>query len=153
MIIKNVYRVQVEAGYINGNYSTIYDARINSISKLTEGETYWMQMDGSAGGSVGSCMITIKELSTSSVKNVSANNDIKLYPNPNNGSFTIDLYQFQKTHDYISIEVIDNKGVVLKNIKLDKGQKICNLTVSKKGLFFVRIRSLENTVSIPVLIN
>ncbi len=50
----------------NDDYSsTNYAASIDEITGLTANKTYWIQLDGSAGGDEGECTITVTELKAS----------------------------------------------------------------------------------------
>ena len=69
-----------------------YSAVISELSPLMPGHTYWLQVDGSFGGVTGSFTIKLNYFRISSYdKTVIKDNEthFSLYPNPNNGSFTI----------------------------------------------------------------
>ena len=69
-----------------------YSAVISELSPLMPGHTYWLQVDGSFGGVTGSFTIKLNYFRISSYdKTVKKDNEthFSLYPNPNNGSFTI----------------------------------------------------------------
>lgn len=59
-----------------------YAAAIMDYEGLTKGETYWLQMDGSAGGVTGEFTIEVKTASTGIDGIYSLDDSFKIYPNP-----------------------------------------------------------------------
>ena len=74
-----------------------------------------------------------------------------IYPNPNNGSFTIELTNPEKDAD---IEVFDMIGNRINTIEISKTKSLYNvcLTVSK-GVYLVRVKNGESFINQKVLIN
>lgn len=68
-------------------------ARIEMLSGLRPGKTYWIQVDGSYGGVSGIFTLEIDSklsLGTAEIE-LSANGKLKVFPNPNHGSFNIEI--------------------------------------------------------------
>ena len=98
-----VYGASTCNGLLAGNYILLaanddfpgredYSAVISELSSLVPGQTYWLQVDGSFGGVTGSFTIKLNYYRVSSYdKTFITGNGMhfSLYPNPNNGSFTI----------------------------------------------------------------
>jgi photosystem II stability/assembly factor-like uncharacterized protein len=99
-----VYSAITCNGLLNGNYILLaanddypgkadYSANIYEINGLIPGNTYWLQVDGSYGGVTGVFSVTLNYHRLSSNRVLTEdNNRIKIYPNPNDGSFTLDYY-------------------------------------------------------------
>ncbi len=72
-----------------------YSAVIQEISGLVPGKTYWLQVDGSYGGVTGKFTIKLNYFRISSDNNprmVDQEMRFNIFPNPNNGTFTLDYH-------------------------------------------------------------
>ncbi|NOY36666.1 MAG: T9SS type A sorting domain-containing protein [Chlorobi bacterium] len=71
--------------------SMSFAAAITEISGLTEGKTYWVQVDGSGGNSEGTFYLDLYDspLGVNDAETENTGREIDIYPNPNNGSFTL----------------------------------------------------------------
>jgi hypothetical protein len=67
--------------------------------------------------------------------NTLANNELLIYPNPNNGEFTI-TYNFKSNS---VINIINNLGQVVKNITPNESQTTVNLNNIASGIYTVFI--------------
>ncbi|WP_339611564.1 S8/S53 family peptidase, partial [uncultured Planktosalinus sp.] len=63
-----------------------------------------------------------------------------LYPNPNEGSFTISLKNFEIV-DQVSIAIFNNFGEMVFIGKMSTLQKVINIPEIQSGLYFVRLNS------------
>jgi PKD repeat protein len=72
---------------------------------------------------------------------------IKLYPNPNNGNFKIELISDAK------ISISDAIGHTLLNEKFKQGNHIINLENAANGLYFIKITNAEQQITKPMIIN
>jgi photosystem II stability/assembly factor-like uncharacterized protein len=98
-----VYDASTCNGILTGNYVLLaanddfpgradYSAVIAGISRLVPGNMYWLQVDGSFGGVTGTFTIKLNYFrisSDNSTLQVDQGFRFSIYPNPNNGSFTI----------------------------------------------------------------
>ena len=65
----------------NDDYNADYSARIEEVSNLTPGKTYWIQMDGSAGGTPGEIDITLSA-SITTLESITSSADFEIINNP-----------------------------------------------------------------------
>lgn len=84
----------------------------------------------------------------------SSGNDIRLYPNPNSGIFTLN-YQIK---DVANVDVIveDVTGKLIYQIALDTNTNsiILHLNTVKSGIYFVKLMSGKEIISVnKVIIN
>lgn len=75
--------------------------------------------------------------------NVAVNSDLMVYPNPNNGEFTIEL----NNNSEKTIEITDISGRVLVSVKSAEQKNNFNISQLSNGIYFVRIQS-ENSVQV-----
>ncbi len=130
-----------------------YSATIEEITGMTTGKTYWLQMDGSAGGDEGECTITISEAWPASLNNKLSEQDvIKVYPNPSNGDFKLDLSKVQKINNNSTIEILALDGSMIKKIECYQDQYEYDLSVKHTGMFIIRVNTISNSYTVPILI-
>jgi C1A family cysteine protease/PKD repeat protein len=94
---------------------TKFAAALDMVSVIP-GEKYYLQIDGSAGGDEGEFWLIYWEAPVS-VAGVSSETDLKLFPNPNNGTFR---YEYNSVkNENLKIRVINSSGqeVYLQDIK------------------------------------
>ncbi len=65
-----------------------------------------------------------------------------IYPNPNNGSFTIAIDNFENT----TIGIYNNIGQLILNQTLTQNLTSINLTKFSKGIYFVRMKTPSETI-------
>ncbi len=130
-----------------------YSATINATSALTEGKTYWLQMDGSAVGAEGEATILISEAWPLGVNDELNKNDlIKVYPNPSNGEFKLDLSSINNINDRTNIDVLSVDGSIIFSRKGVIDQNEYDFSLNKSGLYIVRVTTINNQYSLPVII-
>ena len=123
-----------------------YSASIQEMTDLVAGDTYWLQVDGSYGGIEGICSININNYRLSAVDkefNDYENSHVNIYPNPNNGIFTIN-YSLQDMSDVI-IRIYSVQG----NIVFEKHIKPSQL----KSETIIKIANIPNGIYILQFIN
>jgi C1A family cysteine protease len=120
--------------------------------KVIAGKTYWVQIDGSAGGDEGEFYITVtnaaiefESRSTVDIKTAAMDNMVTIYPNPGNGNFK--LQYISANAETYTVTVIDLAGkAVLKNINYkQEGLSEISLNMSglQKGIYFVNVKGNE----------
>lgn len=73
--------------------------------------------------------------------------NIKIYPNPNNG--IINIYSPSKKHLFTDIEILDLSGKVLKRMKADKEQYELKLS---NGIYIIKLINGNETIRIEKII-
>ncbi|MGV3698204.1 RCC1 domain-containing protein [Flavobacterium sp.] len=71
-----------------------------------------------------------------SIDQINENNTLLIYPNPNNGNFTID---FDSLLGEKKIEIYNILGQIIYNSKVDNEHAVINLSGKPKGIFICRI--------------
>lgn len=81
------------------------------------------------------------------------NEGLKIFPNPNRGSFTLQLETII-TSDQIKYEIIDITGIVQQSgiIEPYEKTKIIDLDKPKEGIYFIQIYSSDNYFTSKILI-
>lgn len=91
--------------------------------------------------------INITDNTTTGVKNVVSSNDVKVYPNPNKGSFTIKIINGLQVLANGQIEVYDILGQKVYQALVNSG--ITQVTLNARpGMYFYRITTSEGSALI-----
>jgi hypothetical protein len=106
---------------------------------LTEGKTYYLQMDGSAGGDEGDFFIEIwnAPVGNEQIK-MSGSPEIYIFPNPT--ADQVKLY-IKETPANFRITIIDvtGKSIINDEIKSHKGIFEKSYMIPEKGLYFLKV--------------
>ena len=86
--------------------------------------------------------INITDNTTTGVKNVLSSNDVKVYPNPNKGSFTIEIANITQVVRNAQLEVFDIMGQKVYHASVSSGITQVTLNASA-GMYFYRITTKE----------
>lgn len=86
-------------------------------------------------------------LPTNGVSNVETGNQINLYPNPNNGSFTLAVNEESLIADGVKIEIINIFGQVVYRKSLIKNQQQIHLNNHASGIYTIRVIGGANVAS------
>lgn len=135
---------------LNGNYTLLaanddytteepYPGVIDYVTGLTPGQTYWLQMDGSAGGAEGEFSITVTEyhvgLNTVEDEEVS----FVIAPNPADNHLSISAGE---VNEKVQVQLISTDGRLLLAKQHDftnTNQMELNIEKFSEGVYFVRI--------------
>ncbi|MBK7692355.1 MAG: tail fiber domain-containing protein [Bacteroidetes bacterium] len=83
----------------------------------------------------------VREISAnpSAIKTATLQNELKIYPNPNKGLFTITVNSI----DNGMIEIVDSKGLLIQNIKTENGVFTyqVDLTAQPKGTYIINLQT------------
>ena len=77
----------------------------------------------------------------------SSSKSILVYPNPNNGQFTLEL------NINAQVQIIDALGRVVYDEKLSSGKQIINIHEEKNGVYFMKIITDTNQHTERIIIN
>ncbi len=136
----------------NDNYEGSDAASIYSITGLTEGTNYWIQVDGKNDNFFGTFTLYLKEWPLSTKNNLKTTDLIKVYPNPSNGELKVDLSNLQSIDKNSTIEILSIDGSVIHRYECTPNQTEYNLSIDRSGMFIIRITTLNNVYSIPIVI-
>ncbi len=112
-----------------------YAAAITNVTGLTAGKTYWLQMDGSNGGAVGSCQIIISG-GQSGVNDLKEKRNLNISPNPASDNLEISWNEALKI---TKIEIFNSNGkrVSVKN-NIEKTSIEIGTSKLPNGIYFVK---------------
>lgn len=88
--------------------------------------------------------------STTGIENEKGSSDINIFPNPNNGLFTVQVPE-NKLYDLSVYNVLGEK--VLDEKKINTSQKTIHLKEVKSGIYIVHITIDNKTISRKIIIN
>ena len=111
-----------------------YAAAITELTGLTEGKTYWVQVDGSAGGAEGTFDLFFWHSPLSAwvpEADKTEDNLVTIYPNPNEGTFDL------------SLNLDEPKSILLKVYNIN-GQMVYSEYIEKMARNDVRNINLKN---------
>lgn len=149
---------------LNDNYELIaaYDdyygetdffAAAVNLSNLTEGTEYWVQIDGSAGGSEGDFHIYL-ENSPLSIEDI-PNQTVSVFPNPNSGEFEIKFNQVLS--ETVIIEIYNSNGTLVQKTITSGLQpsESLNIQLNNKysGIYILKIREDKNVIMKKIIVN
>ncbi len=106
--------------------------------------TYTVEVEGANGCTATDSIVVVVDL-YNNINNI-AETEVKIYPNPNNGEFTIEA-------NNVKVNIVDSKGVVVYvNQFSNNSVENINLTNLSKGIYFVKIISSEFIKTKKILI-
>lgn len=108
-----------------------------------------------AGGTLGSPVVAIKPIDKSEVlapekQGTIFGQSMKVFPNPNNGRFVVELTGF---HDKVEIVLYNSLGSVIYKGTIDEKKKTINLHYVTKGLYFIKTERTTTPVIQKIIIN
>ena len=95
----------------------------------------------STDGCVGSNTLQLNVTECTNIKTIASKANIKVYPNPNNGEFTIELTNINNSN----ITITNVLGQIIKTQKAELMNQI-DLNLFDKGIYFINV--MENNQSV-----
>ena len=137
----------------NDDYYDDNAAFIDSV-KVIPGKTYWVQVDGSAGGAQGYFTITLSDLATSVPTISSKSKMFNIFPNPNNGKFNLNC--ILPVSDNLQIDVLDitgkNQNTILLKVSPGNINYPLALTGLKSGIYFLNLKGEKYSETVKVIV-
>ncbi len=113
-------------------------ATISNATGLTPGKTYWIQLDGSFNGSIGSSYITVSDANFNATSESSINNIIISNPARNG------LLAIRNASVIRSVKIIDLTGTQLVQADHSSTQTLnLNLQALNEGYYILRVETTE----------
>lgn len=152
----------VATASVNGVVITAYPAGLSyrwiDCSTNTEilnetSQTFTAQSNGNYAAIVtsGSCSIdttTCIQILSVGVKTNNANDVVKLYPNPNNGSFVIDA-----ANQSAEVQVVDVLGNLVYSTTIKNGKETVIIPNAANGVYFVKVNTNHTQTTHRMVIN
>jgi len=140
-----IYEAETCEDILNDNYTLLaanddyygekkfFAAAIVKVSDLKPGKKYWLQMDGSAGGDTGTCMIYYHNWGLDINDQVGQNNNsLKIIPNPTNQQVEI---SFNSTdNNTVSFELYNMQGQLLRREIFEPLNRVVNQTLDLSAI-------------------
>lgn len=136
-----------------------YEAAIYELNVIP-GKTYWIQVDGSGGGVEGEFYIIIgdgplgESQKYTNVTSLTISPQIQLFPNPNEGSFTV-WYSSPKA-ELLTINVLTLEGKSIYSRKVQKPMGDfsvpMNLNGLLQGIYCIRIQSATGSYNLKMMV-
>jgi len=122
--------------YVWNNTATTQSFAINPIIN-----TNYTVTGTNLNGCLGTGTVQLKVNTCTAISELSNQNGLKIYPNPNNGEFTIELTSINNTY----LTITNVLGQIIKTQKAELMNQI-NLNLFDKGIYFINV--MENNQSV-----
>jgi V8-like Glu-specific endopeptidase len=148
-----IYQADTESDLLNGNFTLLAanddksssesDAYIKSVS-LSYDATYWIQVDGSGGGTEGSFYFNIKKIKASSTDLAERESDIVVYPNP--VADVLNVESDLLLNESVNLSVYSVSGTCLYSNKLSNSASSLlqiNTSTWHPGVYLVKVQCVD----------
>ena len=126
-----------------------FNAGIQRIDNLTPGKTYWLQVDGSAGNEQGVFSLYFYNTALGIEESPApiGNTQFLIYPNPNDGSFNMQIQSNQIGEGVLTIYNLQGQMIQKQFIELIPGQlnETIEMPKSTMGIYLVKLVTPEWT--------
>ena len=122
--------------YVWNNTATSQSFAINPIIN-----TNYTVTGTNLNGCVGTATVQLKVNTCTAISELSNQNGLRIYPNPNNGEFTIELTNLNNGN----ITITNVLGQIIKSQKAELSNQI-NLSAFDKGIYFINVMENNQTV-------
>ena len=131
------------AGHCYWNFGDGKQSQLTSPNHTyLQNGTYQVRLKVDNNCGIDSIIKTVVINSATGINPANNNNEIKLYPNPNNGEFIVEI---NGNHHYESINIIDMLGNNILNKDIGINQSIIELNINSfsSGVYFARLISKD----------
>ncbi len=139
----NFTNTSVNTGITNWSFGDQLTSTIENPQHLylTNG-TYNVKLVVDNGCGIDSITETITISQATSINNIEKDDNIKLYPNPNNGEFSI---EFDGKMKYTEFEIINSIGAIIYRSNIQKNETIINANIRNfgSGMYLIRFKSVD----------
>ncbi len=155
-----LYDADSPADILNGAYTLLaanddyhgaeggYAAALEEVTDLTPGKTYWLQFDGSGGNQEGTFYLYLYDTPLAVPETPASGKGMPqegftVYPNPNDGSFSLIAPAGMETGSILQIFTSDGRLVHQQKLPFAaKGEHLPeNITLTQKGLYVLKINT------------
>lgn len=108
--------------------------------KVQAGKTYWVQVDGSGGGTEGTFTLTLSDKNITSTNELPEDNSIVIYPQPVSGLLTIRGGHFRNNGVDLKVYSLSGRVLIQKDISKPGGNEIqINVGELSPGIYLLKI--------------
>lgn len=118
----------------NNNNSPIAGATMQSYSVLANG-SYAVEINVNGCVDTSTCTIILNVGVNELIENEQS---LKLFPNPNNGSFTLELVDMEIGRE---IQIYNVSGKLVKSIVINSEKQVIDATELENGVYFIRLQN------------
>jgi hypothetical protein len=153
-----LYEAKSYNAILNGRYSILaanddasdsdYTSFIETIN-VTPGEMYWLQFDGSGGGTEGKFNIILNEENRTSSKNIIKNTDnypLKIFPQPAN-NYIIAQSSILENKNNVGVKIYNSTGALIYTQKTSANNNQVLIDLDHKwnsGIYFLSLQTQED---------
>jgi photosystem II stability/assembly factor-like uncharacterized protein len=134
-----------------------YASAIAEITGLTEGKTYWVQIDGSAGGVEGTFNLIYWDSPLSAflpASDITGHNLVNIYPNPNEGTFDLSLNLDEPQNILLKVFNINGQLVYSEYVEKITRNEVRNINLNNpaRGLYILKLLFDHTVITRKVMI-
>jgi hypothetical protein len=138
------------SGFATSTFTVPSNANVGDTVKMRVRLSYWNDATpcGDFFGEVEDYLVVIRSITTD-IENAAKTKVASIFPNPNNGSFTL---QFEETRVNVPIQLFDIQGKMIEE-RVQNGEKQMEFNLNlKKGNYYIRIGDGRNVETLNLLI-
>ena len=132
-----------------------YAAAIMDLEGLTPGQTYWLQLDGSAGGVTGTFSILLEGTAVG-IDDIPAREEqsIEIFPNPSDGNITLRLLRAVQQPAHLEVLTVEGRKIFSRQLADTSAgaTKHLNLPVKVPGIYILRLTHRGDTSTQRIII-
>lgn len=144
------YRVSATASWTTVNATT----NLKTLTGLAANTSYDYRVRSQCSGSVASPWSSIETFTTLPLKEI-VNGEasmVNIYPNPSNGSFTIQLPELADENIFISIKNILGEEIYAEQVNSELNHEIHLNKNNTSGIYFVELKTMDKLFTQQIII-